>query len=250
MSDLSSCTVSLGARSSAATMHGTSDTMPLSPSPVRMPTTRAGNIADIRRTRLHIAVIHRREHLRELYTGVADSGLGVYTVVLNHTLDALHEIQIVQHHLVRLEQHCRVLTGLSKCLVIQLCELFLRRLPRCAESLQLCRGVAHLMARNDAAGSAVKADRACRYAFGYAFAENLLHLAHSLQVRLEKCLDLRCRFRFVLAFHFHANGVAVLDAHAHDGDQAACIRFLSPKCRKTLLLNFAASFASMPAGRA
>ena len=40
ISDLSSCTVSLGARSSAATMHGTSDTMPLSPSPVRMPTTR------------------------------------------------------------------------------------------------------------------------------------------------------------------------------------------------------------------
>ena len=47
---------------------------------------------------------------------------------------------------------------------------------------------------------------------------------------------LRRSFRFVLAFHFHADGIAVLDAHAHDGDQTACIRFFIAEMQENLAL--------------
>ena len=76
------------------------------------------NIANIRRTRLHIAVIHRREHLRELCTRVADGGFGVHAVVLDHALDALNKIQVLQHHLVRLEDSCIFLADLLQRLII------------------------------------------------------------------------------------------------------------------------------------
>ena len=122
------------------------------------------NIPNIRRTRLHVAVVHRGEHLCELRTGVADGSLRIQTVVFDEPLNALDEIQIVQHHLMGLEQHGCVLARLSECLVMQYAELLLRGLAGIMKTRELRRGIRHRTARDFAARTTVKADRARRYA--------------------------------------------------------------------------------------
>ena len=122
------------------------------------------NIPNIRRTRLHVAVVHRGEHLCELRTGVADGSLRIQTVVFDEPLNALDEIQIVQHHLVGLEQHGCVLACLSERLVMQYAELLLRGLAGIMKTRELRRGIRHRTARDFAVRAAVKADRPRRYA--------------------------------------------------------------------------------------
>lgn len=122
------------------------------------------NIPNIRRTRLHVAVVHRGKHLRELRTGVADGGLRIQTVVFDESLNTLDEIQIIQHHLVGLEQHGCVLTCLSERLVMQYAELLLRGLAGIMKTHELRRGIRHRTTQDFAARTAVKADRSRRYA--------------------------------------------------------------------------------------
>ena len=122
------------------------------------------NIPNIRRTRLHVAVVHRGEHLRELRAGVADGGLRIQAVVFDEPLNALDKIQIVQHHLVGLEQHGRILACLSERLIMQCAELLLRGLTGIMKTRELRRGIRHRTTRNFAARAAVKADRPRRYA--------------------------------------------------------------------------------------
>ena len=65
-----------------------------------------GDIPDIRRAGLHIFIIHVGEHLCKIITGHCHRILCIHFFVLNHAVNGILIIVILEHHLMHLENGC------------------------------------------------------------------------------------------------------------------------------------------------
>ena len=83
----------------------------------------AGDVLDVGGAGLHVGVVHRSEHLRELGAGVGHNGLGVAALFLDPGLDGLLVVEVLAHHLVGLEQEGGLVAGLGSGLLGELAEL-------------------------------------------------------------------------------------------------------------------------------
>ena len=108
------------------------------------------DILHIRRTRLHVLIIHIREDLGEVITGDCHRVLRIDLLRLDHRVDRILVILILEHHLMHLEDLRVYLTDLLERLLIERAELGLRLRLRCLETLELCRDILDMLALYDA----------------------------------------------------------------------------------------------------
>ena len=134
-----------------------------------------GDVLDVRRTRLHIGVIHGCEHLCKLLRNLRNRIFRVDALAFDHIIDAVDVIQIIQHHLMRLKQRSAFLADLSNCLVIQFGKLLHRSLARVLKALLLRFRVGNRSLYDLSAAAAVEIDGAVSNALGHAFSLNGVH---------------------------------------------------------------------------
>ena len=78
-----------------------------------------GNIMNIRCTSPHIVVVHTEEHGCHLLAGHKYRILCIHPVIFDDAGDGLIVIQIVQKHLVNVENHCFFFSHVNPCLLIE-----------------------------------------------------------------------------------------------------------------------------------
>ena len=99
------------------------------------------DVLHIRRTCLHVFVIHVREDLREVVSGDRHRVLCIDLLRLDHRVDRILVVLILEHHLMHLEDLRVHLADLLARLLVERAELGLCLLLRRLETLQLCRDV-------------------------------------------------------------------------------------------------------------
>ena len=85
-----------------------------------------GNILDIRRTRLHVLVIHAGEHRCKIVPCRGNGKLCIDLLCRDNVADGIAVILIVQHHLMYLEDRCIVLSDFLYRFVIECSQLLHR----------------------------------------------------------------------------------------------------------------------------
>ena len=108
------------------------------------------DILHIRGTRLHVFVIHVCEDLGEVIAGDCHRVLRIDLLRLNHRVDRILVVLILEHHLMHLEDLRVYLADLLECLLIERAELGLRLRLRIFETLELCRDILDMLALHDA----------------------------------------------------------------------------------------------------
>ena len=83
-----------------------------------------GDVLDVGGAGLHVGIVHRGEHLRELSGHVADDGLEVEALLVDFFLNGLYIVEVLRHHLVHLEERGCLVSGLDPRLLGQRAELF------------------------------------------------------------------------------------------------------------------------------
>ena len=83
-----------------------------------------GHVLDVRRAPLHIGVVHRGKHLREVIRRHADGVFRVHPLGGDDVGDRIAVVKVLEHHLVDLEDHRVGLPHLDERLLVERLELF------------------------------------------------------------------------------------------------------------------------------
>ena len=89
-----------------------------------------GNISDIRRTCLHIIIVHAGKHFRKIVSGNSNSIFCIDHLITDHIADRILIILIFQHHLMYFKNRCARFSNFFDCLVVQFLKLLLRSVHR------------------------------------------------------------------------------------------------------------------------
>ena len=108
----------------------------------------AGYIADIRCASLHVGVIHGSEHSCKLLTCLLNGILGVAAFIIEHGVDALHIVFVLNEHGMGFKQDGGFIAGLSAALFSQGFQLSNRRLLRAEKTLLFSFGMFDVPAGN------------------------------------------------------------------------------------------------------
>ncbi len=127
-----------------------------------------GHVADIRRARLHIGVVHRGEHIRKLLAHVAEHRFSIQPAA-DRLLDGLLVIEILCHQLVRLKQQRRLIARLGARLFGERAQLLDGPCLRILEAFPLRLDVRHGGADDLSLCALIEIERTGCNAGGYAF---------------------------------------------------------------------------------
>ena len=207
------------------------------------------DILDISGAGLHVGIVHRGEHLGKLLGRVGNGGLGVHLLVENTVLDGLLIVEVLSHHLVRFKQHGGLVTGIPAGLLGQIAQLLNGAGLGTFKAMPLGIGILYGIALDLCCGAAVKIERANADTGGNALALNRDHwgslpfhqikgrgrriavaaaaVKSELQMLVEELLHGGGGSLLVSTLDLDGDGVAALDAHAHQGHQAGGVNRLA-----------------------
>ena len=134
-----------------------------------------GHVQHIGGTLLHIRIVHLGEHLGELFAGLLHRVLRVDVLVPDHAGDGFAIVQVLQHHLVDLEQKGLLLAQLGAGLLIEGAQLLHGPFPGLVEAEHLRLSVGHLPAGLCLGVPAEEAQIARGHAPGHTFTVQYRH---------------------------------------------------------------------------
>ena len=179
-----------------------------------------GNVFDIRCPGLHIGIFHSGKCGGKVLAGSFGGIFGSDTLRVDHALDGIQIVLVLQHHLVNLEDGGVVLAHFLQSFLIQPRQLLLGFGTSGFKPLPLLVG-------RDAGGLVglhifffVNAQRADGNAVQNGFSGCYLHQTHSsLQIVLEELLHRGGVGILAAALHSDRDSIPLLDAQTHDGHE-------------------------------
>ena len=216
------------------------------------------DILHIRGTRLHIFIIHVCEDLREVVTSDRHRILRIDLLRLDHRVDRVLVVLILEHHLMHLEDLGIHLADLLERLLIKRAELGLCLRLRRLEALELCRDILDVLTLHDIIFLLQNIDRTDRRSLINGLSDVLFHFLSSPVLYRS------------LNYRFSWKNFSIASNAASSSGPSTCTVTSSPcftpmlmmaislpaaavfpfAARVVALWNFFASFTSSPAGLA
>ena len=211
------------------------------------------DVDDIGAAGLQIGVVHSRKDGGLIVSGGLDGILGAAVLAVDDLFDGVHEVVVVQHHGMDVEHLGDVLAGLSQSLLVEGGLLVDGLGAGVLKTGHFSGGVSHFGGRDDGIFFLIDLELADGDAIQDALTGAYLHCIFSLfhrfhlrnkkppqafparashhtgrsDVLAQEFLDCFGAGGLVVALHLDGHGVALLDAHAHQGHQLAQVAGLA-----------------------